>query len=151
MRVLIIFKVLNMTGSAFFEVSTSAQARREQLSTRLTMKAVLCGGVRNMSRDSWCRSTWPSLADLVLDNATLLLAHGRGSAVELIAFEDPVDGRGRGYCISPLAQGGMDLVSVHPSLPAGDDLRLDPFRLAPLTPFRPTALRQKSASAPLCR
>ena len=37
MRVLIIFRVLNMTGSAFLEVRTSAQARREQLSIRLMM------------------------------------------------------------------------------------------------------------------
>jgi hypothetical protein len=36
LSVLIIFSVLNMTGSAFFEVVTSAQARREQLSIRLT-------------------------------------------------------------------------------------------------------------------
>ena len=50
LRVLIIFKVLNMTGSAFFDVSTSAQASREQLSIRLTMKAVAGGGARNMSR-----------------------------------------------------------------------------------------------------
>ena len=36
------------------------------------------------------------LADFVLDNATFLLTHGRGAAVELIAFEDPVDGQGDG-------------------------------------------------------
>jgi hypothetical protein len=36
-EVLIIFSVLNMTGSAFLELSTSAQARREQLSIRLMM------------------------------------------------------------------------------------------------------------------
>ena len=36
LRVLIIFSVLNMTGKAFLEVMTSAQAKREQLSIRLT-------------------------------------------------------------------------------------------------------------------
>jgi hypothetical protein len=51
-EVLIIFSVLNMTGSAFLEVRTSAQARREQLSIRLTMYAVVEGGTRNMSRDN---------------------------------------------------------------------------------------------------
>src|SRR3954452_18009082 len=83
------------------------------------------------------------LADLVLDNATFLLTHGRGAAVELIAFEDAVDGRGRRYRISSFAQGGVDLVSVHAPLPVGDDLRLDAFRFVPLTPFRPAPLRQQ--------
>src|SRR6201995_5756991 len=82
-------------------------------------------------------------ADLVLDNATFLLTHGRRASVQLIAFEDPVDGRGRRYRISPLAQGSVNLIAVHAALAAGDDLRLDAFRLAPLPPFRPAALRQQ--------
>src|SRR6478609_2461798 len=83
------------------------------------------------------------LADLVLDNATFLLTHGRRAPVELMPFEDPVDGRGRRYRIAPLAQGRVDLVAVHASLPAGHDLGLDALRLAPFAPFWTAALRQQ--------
>src|SRR6185437_3764087 len=79
-------------------------------------------------------------ADLVLDNATFFLAHGRGAAVQLMALEDPIDGRRRRYRIAPLAQGGVDLIAVHAPLAAGDDLGLDALRLTALPPFRPAAL-----------
>ncbi len=81
-------------------------------------------------------------AELVLDDAAFLLAHGRRAAVQMIALQHPVDRRGRRYRVAPLAQGGMDLVAVHAPLATGDDLGLDAFRLAPLPPFRPAALRQ---------
>src|SRR6185437_279730 len=87
-------------------------------------------------------------ADLVLDNTTFFLAHGRGTAVHLMTFEDPVDGRRRRYCIAPLAQVGMDLIAVHAPPPAGDDLGLDALRLTALPPFRPAALRQQVGIRP---
>jgi len=43
-----------MTGSAFLEVSTSAQASREQLSIKLMTKAVLAGGADEFCLESFC-------------------------------------------------------------------------------------------------
>jgi hypothetical protein len=37
----------------------------------------------------------------------------------------------------------MDLVAVHPSLALGHDVGLDPLRLAPFPPLRPTPARQQ--------
>ena len=81
--------------------------------------------------------------ELVLDNATFLLAHRRRAAVQPVAFQHPVDRRGRGYRVALLAQDGMDLVAVHAPLAMGDDLGLDAFRLAPFPPFRAAPARQQ--------
>ncbi|MEH2494755.1 hypothetical protein V1294_001234 [Bradyrhizobium sp. AZCC 1678] len=83
------------------------------------------------------------LSELVLDNAAFLLAHRRRAAVQPIACQHPIDGRGRGYRVAPLAQDGMDLVAVHTLLPACNDLRLDALWLAPFPPFGSTAARQQ--------
>jgi hypothetical protein len=92
---LIIFNVRNITGKAFLEVTTSAQARREQLSSRLTV-----GRGQGRREEYVARQLMQidvaQFPELVLDNAALLLAHRLSAAVQVIAFQDPIDGRGRG-------------------------------------------------------
>src|SRR5207248_10696629 len=88
------------------------------------------------------------LPELVLDNAAFLLAHRRRAAVQSIARQHPIDGRGRRYRVAPLAQDGMDLIAVHALLPASNDLRLDALRLAPFPPLRSAAARQQIGLTP---
>src|SRR6185503_2947413 len=83
------------------------------------------------------------LPELVLDNAAFLLAHRRRAAVQSMASQHPVDRYGRRYRVALLTQDRMNLVAVHPPLAMGDDLRLDPFRLAPFPPFGPAPARQQ--------
>ncbi len=78
------------------------------------------------------------LPELVLDNTAFLLTHRRRAAVQLVAPQHPVDRDRRRYRVARLAQDGMNLITVHPPLAVGDDLRLDPFRLAPFSPFGAT-------------
>ncbi|WP_164937439.1 hypothetical protein [Bradyrhizobium guangxiense] len=83
------------------------------------------------------------LSELVLDNTAFLLTHRRRTAVQAIAFQHPVDRDRRRYRVVRFAQDGMNLITVHPPLAMGDDLRLDPFRLASSPPFRPAPPRQQ--------
>src|SRR5205823_2545447 len=88
------------------------------------------------------------LPELVLDNAALLLAHRRRAAVQSISCQHPIDGRGRGYRVAPLAQDGMDLIAVHALLPACNDLCLDARRFAPFPPLWSAAARQQICLIP---
>ena len=83
------------------------------------------------------------LPELVLDNATLLLAHRRRAAVQSIARQHPIDGRGRAYRLATLAQDRMNLIAIHAFLAAADDRRLDALWFAPFPPLWPAPARQQ--------
>ena len=123
--------------------TTSAQARREQPSSRLTTKAGLSGGTRKMSRGSWCRSTWPISPSLVFDDLAFFLDHGAALAVEPSLPQPPVDRRGRRWNGNRLLQGREDLVAVEALAALRQDLGVDPRRLAALAPFRPAPARRQ--------